>query len=444
MQDDTGGLPVDDPPPVVEPALAAAEPITTEMLAELSVVEFAEPAPIRRPVRRRFLPPGPSAIEAETPPPSPTPPSGPYTTISARPPEPDAGSAEGASIDEMSEAWADAEEPDPADDAVRDADSSTPWWRDVYSPPYSETAVAPAMTSPGVARRGRNDTARAVLRRIADHPWRLALATGAVIGVLLISYAVGIGPLGRGGEVSSDTQRRAEAPPASTLPPTDPAGRVSDLLDRAQAGNAQAQLDLAILYAKGEGVAQDYTLAANWFRAAAEQGVARAQYDLGVLYERGRGVAVSYPDAFTWYQRAANSSYPLGQYNLAVAYTRGQGTRQDFAAAAAWYGRAASQGVVPAMVNLAILYERGEGVEASAIDAYAWYRAAAQRGSQEAGKRADELIEILAVPDRSRAEARANEVAASIHEPAGGLPRTSSGGGKLSRPTSANAGAGGH
>ncbi len=140
----------------------------------------------------------------------------------------------------------------------------------------------------------------------------------------------------------------------------------------------------------------------------------RAQYDLGVLYERGRGMPVSYEQAFTWYSKAAEGNFALAQYNLAVAYTRGQGTRQDFVAAAGWYHRAAMQGVVPAMVNLAILYERGEGVNASAIDAYAWYRAAAQRGNQPSDKRAAELYDVLASPDRPKADARAASVLASL------------------------------
>src|SRR5579884_1106027 len=202
-------------------------------------------------------------------------------------------------------------------------------------------------------------------------------------------------------------------------PPTDAAGRAIYYGERARAGDGAAQLALAILYAKGEGVGQDYAAAARWFRAAAEKGVVRAQYDLGVLYERGRGVAVDYAQATQWYRKAAEQNHPLAQYNLAVAYTKGQGVRRDFFEAAGWYHRAAAQGVVAAMVNLAILYERGEGLDASIVDAYAWYRAAARRGSQPAARRADELLQAFAPEDQSRAEAKTAEIAASIRDPLG-------------------------
>jgi hypothetical protein len=202
---------------------------------------------------------------------------------------------------------------------------------------------------------------------------------------------------------------------------TDPAAseaarRFADALARAKAGNADAQLQVAVLYAKGDGVAQDYETAANWFRAAAEQGLARAQYDLGVLYERGRGVPVDLAQAFNWYKKAADSNYALGQFNLAVAYTKGQGTRPDYAQAAQWYARAAKQGIIPAMVNLGILYERGDGVDPSLETAYAWYRAAGRRGNQAAIRRSEELLQAFTPGQQSRGAALSVEVQGSIRD----------------------------
>ena len=205
-------------------------------------------------------------------------------------------------------------------------------------------------------------------------------------------------------------------PPPSCDGAAPTGAQLSSRLTRAQAGDACAQLDVAILYAKGDGTPQDYPTAAKWFQAAAEQGVPRAQYDLGVLYERGRGVAADAERAFQWYRKAAESGYALAQYNLAIAYTRGEGTPPDFTAASDWYRRAAVQGVIPAMVNLAILYERGEGVEKSVEDAYAWYRAAARRGNVAAARRAEELLRAFSPFEQSRAEAKLNEVLASIHD----------------------------
>ena len=44
------------------------------------------------------------------------------------------------------------------------------------------------------------------------------------------------------------------------------------------------------MYAKGQGVIQDYKEALKWFRLAAAQGDAKAQYNLGVMYDNGEGV----------------------------------------------------------------------------------------------------------------------------------------------------------
>ncbi len=41
-------------------------------------------------------------------------------------------------------------------------------------------------------------------------------------------------------------------------------------------GDAAAQFHLGLMYAKGQGVTQDYAQAVNWYRKAAEQGGAEA------------------------------------------------------------------------------------------------------------------------------------------------------------------------
>ena len=233
-------------------------------------------------------------------------------------------------------------------------------------------------------------------------------AAAAAIGVAIV-YIAGVG-------LFSQPPHRSIAPLANA--PSDPAQRLAYFQHGAQADDPEAELQLAILYAKGEGVTQDYATAAKWFRAAAEQGVARAQYDLGVLYERGRGVPTDAAQAASWYRKAAEGKYPLAQYNLAVAYTKGEGTRKDLTEAAVWYRRAAVQGVVQAMVNLGMLYERGEGVPVSPTDAYAWYLAAGRRGNQPAGKRADDLFGVLSQQDQVRAKKLASDVAGLIRDPA--------------------------
>jgi hypothetical protein len=238
--------------------------------------------------------------------------------------------------------------------------------------------------------------------------WRPIAGVGLGVALVLVAAVAVVRHTGR---VSQVRHYSTAAAPAN-LP-----DRVAYYQQGAQEGDANAQLHLAILYAKGEGLTQDYAAAANWFRAAANQGVARAQYDLGVLYERGRGMPVDLTEAANWYLKAAQGNYPLAQYNIAVCYTKGQGIRQDLAEAAVWYRRAALQGVVQAMTNLGQMYEKGEGVPVSPVDAYAWYSAAGRRNNEAAAHRASELFATLPHLDQIRSEALASDVAGSIHDP---------------------------
>jgi len=51
----------------------------------------------------------------------------------------------------------------------------------------------------------------------------------------------------------------------------------------AEHGDAKAQYNLGIAYAKGEGIAKDEAQAVEWFRKAAEQGDSDAQANLRQL-----------------------------------------------------------------------------------------------------------------------------------------------------------------
>lgn len=73
----------------------------------------------------------------------------------------------------------------------------------------------------------------------------------------------------------------------------------------AQQGDAKAQVFVAYLYETGQGVQQDYTKAAEWYRRAAEKGNASARAQLGNMYRLGRGVCQNYVLAYMWLDLAA-------------------------------------------------------------------------------------------------------------------------------------------
>jgi len=83
--------------------------------------------------------------------------------------------------------------------------------------------------------------------------------------------------------------------------------------ERAQEGDVEAQYNLAVIYATGFGVAQDYKSAAWWFAKASEHKNAQAQLRLGMLYIIGLGVERSIIKGTSLIQDAAAQGVPLAR-----------------------------------------------------------------------------------------------------------------------------------
>ena len=80
--------------------------------------------------------------------------------------------------------------------------------------------------------------------------------------------------------------------------------RVSDLRPKAEKGDLQAQNDLALLYCE-EGPRQNYKIAFEWFKRAAQKGFPESMYYLANLYSSGLGVKEDRVEAVGWYRKAA-------------------------------------------------------------------------------------------------------------------------------------------
>ncbi len=104
----------------------------------------------------------------------------------------------------------------------------------------------------------------------------------------------------------------------------------------AEQGNANAQLNLGVMYENGQGVLQEYREAAKWYRLAAEQGNVPAQANLGVIYRNGQGVLQNYQEALKWTRLSAEQGNALAQSILGAMYNTGQGVPQDFVRAHMW------------------------------------------------------------------------------------------------------------
>ena len=154
----------------------------------------------------------------------------------------------------------------------------------------------------------------------------------------------------------------------------------------AEQGNAKAQNNLGVMYEKGKGVAEDDAEAVKWYRKAAEQGDANAQHNLGVMYDHGEGVAQDAAEATRWFRKAAEQGFAAAQFNLGVSYAIGEGVTQDDAEAVKWYRKAAEQGFAEAQNNLAVMYSIGQGVEKDDAEAVKWFQKAAEQGYENSQK----------------------------------------------------------
>jgi uncharacterized protein len=152
-----------------------------------------------------------------------------------------------------------------------------------------------------------------------------------------------------GGLFANDT--RAE----STLNSSD---SVSKVRKAAYQGYVNAQFMLGEMYARGEGVPQDYGQAATWFRKAADQGDAAAQFILGMMYDGGNGLPQDHDQATAWYRKAANNGHALAQFNLSVMYYKGEGVPQDYGQAYMWVNLAATTGLEKAINSRNVLIEK--------------------------------------------------------------------------------------
>jgi TPR repeat protein len=127
-------------------------------------------------------------------------------------------------------------------------------------------------------------------------------------GVLLLVSVVGVLPGWAGADEAMQAYDRGDYATAFRA-----------WLPQAQQGSVEAQYNLGLLYAQGQGVPQDEGQAIQWFRRAADQGYAPAQYSLGVMYAEGRGVSQNVAEAYFWLTLAAARFPPTARENHDIA-----------------------------------------------------------------------------------------------------------------------------
>jgi uncharacterized protein len=147
---------------------------------------------------------------------------------------------------------------------------------------------------------------------------------------------------------------------------------------RAEAGDPQAEYELARLYHFGEYGARDLPAAFKWYSKAAERGHVGAQYGLGTMYAKGEAVTQDYFRAAEWYRLAANlGGIADAQVALGDLYFQGRGVPHDVAEAREWFRKAAERGHPVGQYRLAAMMQEGYAGPLDPVEAFKWLTLAA-------------------------------------------------------------------
>ncbi len=177
--------------------------------------------------------------------------------------------------------------------------------------------------------------------------------------------------------------------------------KMADGQSRAEAGDAQAQADLASGLMKLGGLLQDdeddeenedYVQAVYWAKKAAQQDNVDALWVLGLAYEHGRGVKQNDEMAKMVYNRGSELDHAPCLQNLACYYLRDDQTPGSHQEGFRLLLRAAELGHGPSMKQVGHCYQFGDGVEENMDKAMEWYEKALEVMGDD-----EELAERVAI-----------------------------------------------
>ncbi len=154
------------------------------------------------------------------------------------------------------------------------------------------------------------------------------------------------------------------------------------LAQEARAGDAEAQVNLGYLYARGQGVAVNQTTAFRLYELSAAQGDSEGMNALGYKYQYGTGVAPDIAIAVHWYCKAVEAGNARAMNNLGLLLSAGAGVPRDLNQARDLWRQSAASGHASAMTNLAFSYLAGPRPDRD--QALAWMKRAAEGGQPKA------------------------------------------------------------
>lgn len=153
---------------------------------------------------------------------------------------------------------------------------------------------------------------------------------------------------------------------------------IQNLTAQAASGDNHAQFFLAKRLQKGQGVAKDASKAIYWYTRAAEKNIAPAQLNLGIMYLRGEGVPANMAQGRSWLEKAANLGDNRASYALAMIDEK----QQRLVDAYKWYDLSSRDGMLDESVRNRAKAKVGElalnlssaEIESAKKSANAWFQ----------------------------------------------------------------------
>lgn len=161
---------------------------------------------------------------------------------------------------------------------------------------------------------------------------------------------------------------------------------ISLFAESAEMGEPDAMYEIAVHYARGDGLNQDYDMCKYWLEKAVENGCEKACHLLGIMHENGIGMEADPASALIFYKGAADANQADALYRLYEVYHDGDlGEEPNMDTAFDYLEKAIDAGSPEAMCKLGLLYYFGEdGLPQDYSKARKWFEDAAEEEYRDA------------------------------------------------------------
>lgn len=153
----------------------------------------------------------------------------------------------------------------------------------------------------------------------------------------------------------------------------------------------------------------EYDAAFAIWQPLADAGDAESQYGLGMMYGNGFGVAMDDALALKWYGLAAEQGHSGAMCNLAVMHQNGWGVPLNEEEAVRMYSLAAEQGVAEAMVALGRHFAMDFSDAYDPVEAYKWFSLGALQNDIDAGQKREIIAYKLSVEQIAEGSERVDQ-----------------------------------